>query len=101
MGWDKGGRYYTRSKRVNGRVVREYIGGGGQGRLAAEHDARQRQKRRDERARALAELAELAILDALLDEFCAFVDLVVEAHLSAQGYRKHRGQWRKQRTPRQ
>jgi hypothetical protein len=25
MGWDRG-RYYTRSKKVNGRVVREYIG---------------------------------------------------------------------------
>ena len=27
MGWDRG-RYYTRSKKVNGRVVREYVGSG-------------------------------------------------------------------------
>jgi hypothetical protein len=27
MGWDKG-RYFTRSRKVNGRVVREYVGTG-------------------------------------------------------------------------
>jgi hypothetical protein len=27
MGWDRG-RYYTRSRKVNGRVVREYVGTG-------------------------------------------------------------------------
>lgn len=38
MGWDKDGRYYTRSKRVNGRVAREYVGGGG-GAARGEKDA--------------------------------------------------------------
>lgn len=34
MGWDRG-RYYSRSVRVNGRVQREYVGGGETGLLAA------------------------------------------------------------------
>jgi hypothetical protein len=64
MGWDKGGRYYTRSKRVNGRVVREYVGGGAKGEEAARQDALQRQQRRDERTAELAEQAKIAVLDA-------------------------------------
>ena len=45
MGWDKGGRYYTRSRRENGRVVREYIGGGRAGAIVAQFDAIHRDQR--------------------------------------------------------
>src|SRR5262245_28031254 len=45
MGWDKDGRYYTRSRRENGRVVREYVGGGKLGELAAQLGAIDREKR--------------------------------------------------------
>src|SRR5262245_7702889 len=99
MGWDKGGRYYTRSRRVNGCVVREYIGGGEVGRLAAEHDARERQKRQAERAAARAERDALAALDAQLDELCELTDLLARAALAAAGYVQHnRGEWRKKRV---
>ena len=42
MGWEtrqRGGRYYIRSKKVKGRVVREYIGGGDLGELASAMEA--------------------------------------------------------------
>jgi hypothetical protein len=99
MGWDKGGRYYTRSRRVNGRVVREHVGGGTIGELAAQLDALDRQKRDAERAAARAVRDEVAALDAPLAELNDLADLLVTAALLAAGYHQHnRGNWRKRRV---
>jgi len=57
MGWERrkrGGLYYTRSRKVSGRVVREYVGGGLAGHLAAQMDDNERmdRKSRDEKRQA-------------------------------------------------
>ena len=42
--WEKrerGGLYYTRSRKVNGRVVREYVGSGASGELVTLMDAQE------------------------------------------------------------
>jgi hypothetical protein len=97
MGWEsrqRGGRYYTRSKKVNGRVVREYVGTGEAAERAARQDAVARQER--EARRAVRE--ELAALDAPLDDLAEVTDLLARAALAAAGYRRHhRGEWRKRR----
>jgi hypothetical protein len=43
MAWDRG-RYYTRSRKVNGRVDREYLGTGEAAERAARQDASAQQE---------------------------------------------------------
>jgi len=62
MGWDRG-KYYTRSRRVNGRVVREYVGVGLVGTLAAQLDAEDRQQWAVDREAARAAEEEMTALD--------------------------------------
>src|SRR4051812_41880105 len=97
MGWDKG-CYYTRSKKVNGRVVREYFGCGEVGELVAQMDALDRQEREIERDIARRKRADQDALDAQMDQLNELADLLAGAALMVAGYRRHnRGEWRKQR----
>jgi hypothetical protein len=98
MGWDKGGRYYTRSRRVNGRVVREYVGGGRIGELAAQLDEIERDKRETERQCDRIAREKVETLDTPLAELDELADLVAHAALVAAGFQQHhRGEWRKAR----
>ena len=95
---ERGGLYYTRSRKVDGRVVREYVGGGVLGELAAQMDAEERRRREDDAAAWRKERERLEGLADLLDEFCEDVETVTRAALLAAGFRRHkRGEWRRQR----
>jgi hypothetical protein len=101
MGWEereRGGRYYTRSRKVDGRVIREYVGSGPVAEIAAHADALERE-RREEEARAWREEREdLDALDARTRELDELAELLVRAALLAAGYRQHeRGEWRRLR----
>ena len=92
------GRYYTRSKRVAGRVVREYVGGGVAGDVAAELDALERAARAAAAAAWRAELERLEELDGAVAAFDGAVEALARAALLAAGYRQHhRGEWRRRR----
>jgi hypothetical protein len=100
MGWDKG-RYYSRSKKVNGRVVREYFGTGRVAEVAAQLDALEREKRHLAAQDLRERIAELTAFDADLEAFSETADLLAHAALLAAGYRQHhRGDWRKHRANR-
>jgi hypothetical protein len=95
---ERGGRYYTRSRRVNGRVVREYVGAGVLGKLAARMDAKDRQRREEEAAAWREERERLEELAGSVDEFCREVETIARAALLAAGFRRHnRGEWRRPR----
>jgi len=99
MGWLRG-RYYIRSTRRDGRVIHKYIGGGELGELAAAEDASQRAEREERAAAWRTEKGRWEALNALLDEVCKRIDLLVRATLMAAGYHQHkRGEWRKRRAP--
>jgi hypothetical protein len=73
MGWERRGRgswYYTRSKKVRGRVVREYVGGGLLGQSAALSDAKRRAHLKARTESWRAERAYLEAADEMLRKVC-------------------------------
>ena len=97
MGWDRGG-YYSRSRRENGRVKREYLGKGEVGAIAAHLDLLDREARAAERETDRARRAEMEALDRPIEALDELADLLTEAALVAAGYHRHkRGEWRKRR----
>lgn len=98
MAWESrsGLQYFYRSYRTpDGRVRKEYFGNGARAECAAARDAeRQREKRRDEEA-IVAFCVEVSDADLLLTSFGQRCSLLLEATLVANGYHKHRGEWRR------
>ncbi len=101
MAWEtrqRGGRYYTRSKKINGRVMREYVCVGLVGELAAAADARTRVEHQAQRALYRAEQERIELALAPLEAFCDVVETLARASLLLAGYhRHHRGEWRRKR----
>jgi len=101
MAWEtrqRGGRYYTRSKKVDGRVIREYVGTGLVGELAAAADERARAQRQAQQAAWRAEQERIESAIAPLEEFCDMVETLARGSLLLAGYhRHHRGEWRRRR----
>jgi hypothetical protein len=96
------GRYYTRSRRKNGHVVREYIGAGQIGEAAAAADAYDRGQRKAESERLRAQVVAWREADALLDHLATATALLARAALEKAGYHQHRrGKWRKRRRGQQ
>lgn len=105
MAWEtrsRGGAYYTRSRRVGGRVVREYVGRGLIGELAAREDATRREARRATQAAAREQRQREREADRQLRELVATIDrraaILTAITLTAAGYhRPKRGIWRRRR----
>lgn len=101
MAWERrerGGLYYTRSRKENGRVVREYIGSGPVAVMAAQMDAIERERLAEKAVRWREEREELDALDDSVNEVAEASDLLVRAALVAAGYHQHnRGEWRRRR----
>ena len=99
--WEKrerGGTYYTRSRKEDGRVIREYVGRGPLAELAAETDALERLQRQEEATAWRRERETLENLDQTIEALYEAAEVLARASLLAAGYRQHnRGQWRRRR----
>ena len=100
MGWEVRGRcrFYTRSKKVAGRVVREYVGTGAVAEIAAAADALRRADRRAASEARRAEQDRWREALAPLLELSRVADLMARAALLAGGYHRHARTWRKRRN---
>jgi hypothetical protein len=95
---DRGGLYYTRSRKEGGRVVREYVGSGPLAELAAETDALRRLRRVEEAKAWRQEHESLEALDRSVEELYEAAEILARATLLAAGFHQHnRSEWRRRR----
>ena len=77
--------------------MREYVGSGPLGELAAEADRTKRELAKAERERQKEELERLETLAAPVFEISEAAGILAHAHLVAAGYRRRKGEYRRAR----
>jgi hypothetical protein len=100
MAWEtrRGHRYYYRSVRRGGRVVKEYFGTGRVAELCAQLDAVTLERRAIERQDRGAERDRFDAMEGQTLELIQLTDALVAATLTIAGYHRHdRGAWRRRR----
>jgi len=101
MAWEtRGGpgHYYTRSTRVEGRVLRQYVGTGDVGEATASADHERRAARDAEREARRSTISRLAEMDRQVAVLCEAAETATRASLLLGGYQRHdRGHWRLKR----
>ena len=99
MAWETKGtsRYYTRSRRVGRRVVREYLGMGPEAHLAAALDDRRRREREAARAARRRQRSRWEAAARPLNDLAGLAELFVRAALFAAGFHRHQRSWRRRR----
>lgn len=99
MGWERrqrGGQYYYRSRRVGGRVIKEYLGAGSEAKLAAGVDSLRRKQRKEKRDAERQDRQSYEDALGPLQDFLARCKSIARARLLLAGYHQHdRGEWRR------
>lgn len=99
MSWEtrsNGKRYYTRSRRVGGRIQREYVGCGTVGELVAKLDEIDRESRMLEAESIRQARQQAERMDESLANFEELAENIGRGLLIVAGYHQHnRSEWRK------
>ena len=98
MGWERrqrGGLYFYRSIRVNGRPRKLYLGAGPAALAYARQEAERRARRQSERAALYAEQVQATGADRAFQDARTLVELLVRARLVLNGFHLHHREWRR------
>jgi hypothetical protein len=99
MAWERRGSnlYYYQSQRLDGRVLKKYVGTGEVAQAIARADETIRRSRVARSERARVELEEAKTLASAGQELWEAADILAAAQLVAAGYHTHKGEWRMRR----
>lgn len=98
MSWEKRsnyGPYYTRSKTINGRTIRQYFGRGQCGIAAAAEDEARRKTEKELQERLAAERKRMQRLETPSLALDSLVQAAINIELTNAGYYLRRREWRK------
>lgn len=97
MSWETRGnrKYYYRTKTINGRRHRLYIGSGKAAEDAAREDAQRRQRLAQARAHDAAQEARIAAAQLAAEELAAWTESLARAVMLLAGQHQHHGAWRR------
>ena len=102
MAWETrggSGRYYTRSVRHGGRVLRQYVGTGPQAEEAARADRVRRAATEAGRAATRSTIEKISAADEQVKAVFYAAEVASRAALLLAGYHRHdRGAWRRRRA---
>ena len=100
MAWESrgGDRYFYRAEKVDGRVVKTYVGRGLVGRIAERKVEEGRRRRLEAAAAFKAEQTRLITPERALAQHEAACKLMLEVNLRLAGYHRVDHKWRKRRV---
>lgn len=96
MAWEQHDKrwYYYRSKRVNGRIVREYVGGGEKGQQAAQADRAAQEARRQAKCQRIETMLPVHELFVHVRQFGRVLDQLLIGQLLAAGWKHSCRHWK-------
>jgi hypothetical protein len=99
MGWERRAqcRYYYLARKVDGRVIKRYVGCGPLAEVAAAQDAAVKAGRRASIAAVRNMATLMAPADSSLRALAHICELLAAANLAAAGYRRVHYEWRRPR----
>lgn len=99
MAWEERGnnKYYYRKKKIDGRVISEYVGRGVRAQKIALIDLTMRKDRKEERRNIRQQKEKFCLFNNQVIQMSSLVNQMVGGFLIISGFHKHKGQWRRKR----